>query len=74
AVAYSSLPPSVRHYIEGLRLDPSAFHGKAIPAAVAFPAMLDRARLWLANVLLDLAETVLPKDLRRERERLRRLR
>jgi hypothetical protein len=36
--------------------------------------MLDRARLWLANVLLDLAETVLPKDLRRERERLRRLR
>jgi hypothetical protein len=31
-------------------------------------------RVWLANRLLDLAEAVAPAEVRRERERLRRLR
>jgi hypothetical protein len=31
--------------------------------------MLDRARLWLANRLIALAEAILPADVRRERER-----
>jgi hypothetical protein len=36
-------------------------------------AFVYRARLWLTQVLLDLAEAVAPVEVRADRERLRRI-